>query len=123
MRTVLIIEDEEHIREVAELSLASVAGWDVLQAAGGEDGLAIARDQRPDAILLDVMMPDMDGPTTLAQLQHDPDTADIPVIFLTAKLYEPDRNLADTPARGVIAKPFEPMELARHVADLLGWDL
>ena len=74
-RKILIIDDEDDIREVAALSLESVAGWDVIVASSGAQGLARAAEQRPDAILLDVMMPGMDGPTTFRELRKNPATA------------------------------------------------
>lgn len=121
---VLLIEDEEHIREVAQLSLEAVAGWDVLAADGGIQGVAMATEAQPDAILLDVMMPDMDGPTTLARLRAEPATTSIPVVFLTAKAQASDREeLTGLGAAGVINKPFDPMKLAAEVADVLGWSL
>jgi CheY-like chemotaxis protein len=83
-RRILIVDDEDDIREVAQVSLELVGQFEVLTAASGSAGIETARATQPDAILLDVMMPDMDGPTTLARLQADPATRDIPVVFLTA---------------------------------------
>lgn len=121
---VLLIEDEDHIREVAQLSLEVTASWDIVAAGGGVEGLALASAEQPDAILLDVMMPEMDGPATLAALRSNADTADIPVVFLTAKVQAEDRrHLTSLGALGVVAKPFDPMQLATQVADVLGWDL
>ncbi|HKJ11376.1 MAG TPA: response regulator [Ornithinimicrobium sp.] len=121
---VLLIEDEDHIREIAQLSLESVAGWETRQASGGHEGLALAASEHPDAILLDVMMPDLDGPGTLARLRADPATADIPVVFLTAKTRTSERQeLQELGAAGVIKKPFDPMSLAAQVAEILGWTL
>jgi len=121
---VLLIEDEDHIREVAQLSLESIAGWETLAANGGHEGLAVASQERPDAILLDVMMPDLDGPSTLARLRSDPATADIPVVFLTAKTQAAERQeLRGLGVAGVIKKPFDPMGLPGQVAEILGWRL
>src|SRR5579884_2847440 len=92
MRRILIIDDEDDIREVAKASLEIVGGWEVLTAHSGLAGLAIAAAEALDAILLDVMMPDMDGPTTYQRLQSDPTTRDIPVIFLTAKVQSAERR-------------------------------
>ena len=91
VRRVLVIDDEEDIREVARLSLELVGQYQVLTASSGRDGLDSARSHRPDAILLDVMMPDMDGPAALAELRADPSTRDIPVLFLTAKTQQAER--------------------------------
>src|SRR5690348_18333622 len=84
-RSVLVVDDDDHIREVATLALEVVGGWHVISTSSGGDAARIARRERPDAVLLDVMMPDLDGPSTVARLRADPATADIPVILLTAK--------------------------------------
>ena len=121
-RRVLLIDDEELIREVAEVSLAQVGGWEVLTASSGEEGLGKAVAEQPDAILLDVMMPGLDGPSTLARLQADPATASIPVVFLTAKVRQSEQQRwTDLGAAGVLVKPFDPMLLADQVAEMLGW--
>ena len=121
-RRLLIIEDEGDIREVAQLSLELSAGWTVFTAPDGATGIGIAEAERPDAILLDVMMPDMDGPTTFRRLQQNPATAGIPVVLLTAKVQASDRSRYDSlGVRGVLSKPFDPMTLAGEIAALLGW--
>lgn len=120
---ILIIDDEEDIREVAQVSLEAVGGYEVLTAASGREGLETARVEQPDAILLDWMMPDMDGPATFEELRGDACIRDIPVVMLTAKVQAADRRrLADLGVRAVLPKPFEPMKLAEQVADALGWD-
>lgn len=122
-RRVLIIDDEDDIREVAALSLESVAGWEVLTASSGLQGLARAAEHRPDAILLDVMMPGMDGPTTFRELKKNPATAGIPVLLLTAKVQSTDqRRFADLGVEAVLFKPFDPLTLSRQIASVLGWD-
>src|SRR5260370_10528843 len=88
----LMIDDEEHIREGASLSLEMTEEWSVTTAASGCAGLLLAQSNPPDAILLDVMMPDMDGPTTLRALRSQEETRTIPVIFLTAKVQGVDRR-------------------------------
>jgi len=121
-KRILIVDDEDDIREVAKVSLELVGQFDVLSASSGRDGLEQARTSRPDAILLDVMMPDLDGPGTLAQLQADPLTREIPVVFLTAKTQQAERTrLAQLGAAGVLIKPFDPMKLASDIAATLGW--
>jgi CheY-like chemotaxis protein len=95
-----------------------VAHWDVVTASSGAEGLLRAAEEQPDAILLDVMMPDLDGVATLGRLQADPATCHIPVIFLTAKA-QPD--LGEIGAVSVIPKPFDPMRLSSQVARTLGW--
>jgi CheY-like chemotaxis protein len=121
-KKILIVDDEDDIREVAAMSLEMSAGWQVVGAGSGAEGLAKARAEKPDAILLDVMMPVMDGPATLEKLRADPEIAALPVVFLTAKLQATDRRrLADLGAAGVLAKPFDPMTLADQVKEALGW--
>src|ERR1700750_243521 len=104
-KRVLLIDDEDDIREVAMLTLELTCGWEITVAGSGRDGIALARFHHPDAILLDVMMPDLDGPATLAALQNDAATRDIPVIFLTAKVQSSDRQrFHQLGVRGIIAK-------------------
>src|SRR5438105_11472550 len=91
-RRVLLIEDEDDIREIASLSLQQVGGWEAVCARSGKEGIEMARKSRPDVILLDVMMPDIDGINTLGTLRGDASTAKIPVIFMTAKVQGADRK-------------------------------
>jgi CheY-like chemotaxis protein len=120
---ILIIDDEEDIREVAALSLETVAGWDVMMASSGAQGLARAIEYQPDAILLDVMMPGMDGPSTFRELRKNPATARIPVLLLTAKVQASDqRRFADLGVDAVLFKPFDPMTLSTQIASVLGWN-
>ncbi|MFB8793476.1 MAG: response regulator [Microcoleus sp.] len=122
-KRILVIDDATDIREVAQISLQVVGGWEVLTASSGQEGVAKAIAEQPDAILLDVMMPDQDGPTTFQQLQANSATQHIPVILLTAKALASDRQMfAKLGVVSVIAKPFEPMYLAAQVAQILGWD-
>jgi len=121
-KRILIVDYEDDIREVAQVSLALVGQYDVLTAGCGRDGLARARDEQPDAILLDVIMPEMDGPTTLAELRADPATRDIPVVFLTAKTQQADRaRLAELGPAAILVKPFDPMKLPAEIAAALRW--
>ncbi|MBR8833402.1 MAG: response regulator [Stigonema ocellatum SAG 48.90 = DSM 106950] len=123
-KRILVIDNEEYIREVVQICLETVAGWEVLTAADGHCGLALAQSTQPDAILLDVMMPDMDGPTTFQNLQANVATAYIPVILLTAKVQASDRQrYASMGIKAAIAKPFNPLQLASLVAEALGWSL
>lgn len=119
---ILIIDNEPYIQEVAQICLETVAGWQVSAASSGQEGLVKAATEQPDAILLDVMMPDMDGPTTFQHLQANPTTQQIPVILLTAKVQASDRQRYEAIGmRAVIAKPFEPLQLAAQISQALGW--
>jgi CheY-like chemotaxis protein len=121
-KQVLMIDDEIDIQTVARIGLTMVSGWQVLTASSGEEGIAQAKQHRPDAILLDVMMPDMDGFATLSALKADPDTQAIPIVFLTAKAKAIDRKkFYEIGAQGVINKPFDPTTLASQIAGFLGW--
>ncbi|MDR3726255.1 MAG: response regulator [Terracidiphilus sp.] len=120
---ILIIDDEDDIREVAALSLETVAGWDVTTASSGALGLQRAVEYQPDAILLDVMMPGMDGPSTFRELRKNPATAHIPVLLLTAKVQSTDqRRFADLGVNAVLFKPFDPLTLSTQIAGVLGWN-
>jgi CheY-like chemotaxis protein len=122
MRRILIIDDEDDIREVASLSLEAIAGWQIFTASSGAEGIAIAAAQKPDAILMDVMMPEVDGPTTFGLMQQNPAVAGIPVILLTAKVQGVDqRRFANLGVSAVLFKPFDPLTLSQQVCDALGW--
>lgn len=123
-KCILVIDNEQYIQEVTQICLRTTAGWQVLTASSGREGIAKAAADQPDAILLDVMMPDMDGPTTFQHLQENPATRQIPVILLTAKVQASDRRRYDElGVQGAIAKPFNPLQLAEQVASALGWNL
>ncbi len=123
MRRILIIDDEDDIREVAALSLETVAGWNVLTANSGTAGIHAAVAEKPDAILMDVMMPAMDGPTTFREMQKTPGIAHIPVLLLTAKVQGVDqRRFAGLGVTGVLFKPFDPLTLAEQMSTVLGWN-
>ena len=117
LERILYVEDEPDIQAVAKLALEMVGGYQVMICSGGQEALDRVGGFMPDLILLDVMMPGMDGPTTLQNLRADPTAAVIPVIFLTAKVQpsEVEQYLA-LGALSVIAKPFDPMTLAAQVA-------
>ena len=120
-RRLLLIDDEDDIREVAKLSLELVAHWDVLTACSGAEGIERAIEHQPDAILLDVMMPGMDGAATYAALRSSAATRDIPVVLLTAKIFDRAGDRRGLEGITVISKPFDPMRLATQVAAALGW--
>lgn len=122
-RRVLVVDDDQAIREIAQMSLELMAGWQVEVASNGVEALQICAARRPDAIVLDVMMPTMDGPTTFANLQADAQMRHVPVVLLTAKV-QPDerRRWKQLGVMGVLAKPFDPLRLSEQLAVLLGWD-
>ncbi|WP_066557228.1 response regulator [Croceicoccus bisphenolivorans] len=117
MAKVLYVDDEPDIREIVCLSLELEPSLDVRDCSSGAEALEVACEWQPDLILLDVMMPGMDGPTTLARLRDMAETAAIPVVFITARVQpgESDHFLS-LGAVGVLAKPFDPMTLAEQVA-------
>jgi CheY-like chemotaxis protein len=117
---ILLVDDEADIRDIATLSLESVGGWEVRAVASGHAAVDAVKEERFDAILLDVMMPELDGPSTFAAMRELADIEGVPVIFLTAKVQPADtRMLRGTGAAGIIAKPFDPMQLPEQVADVL----
>jgi two-component system alkaline phosphatase synthesis response regulator PhoP len=119
-RRILLIDDEDDIREVAALTLETMGSYEVFTAANGFDAVRIAAEVGPDVVLLDVMMPEIDGPTTLALIRQTEATRDIPVIFMTAKVQGSDRRrLSELGASGIISKPFDPMTLADEVSSIL----
>jgi CheY-like chemotaxis protein len=121
-KRILVVDNEAYIQEVAQICLETIAGWQVILAGSGLEGLATAEREQPDAILLDVMMPDMDGLATFSKLQSNPTTRSIPVILLTAKVQSADRqSYAALGIKSAIAKPFSPMDLAQQIATTLGW--
>jgi CheY-like chemotaxis protein len=121
----LIVDDDEDIRAIAQMSLERIGGWTVVAASSGQQALdlAAAADGPFDAVLLDVMMPGLDGPSTLVRLREGPIDDNVPVVFLTAKIQPADRErLNALGAAGVIAKPFDPMRLPGELAAIVGFD-
>ena len=117
---ILYVDDEPDIREIAEIALGLDPEFTVSTAGSGDEALALLGDTVPDAALLDVMMPGMDGPTLLSRMREDPRLAKVPVIFVTARAQRSElQNFATLDACGVIAKPFDPMALAGQVRELL----
>ena len=117
---ILYVDDEDDIREIAQISLELEPEFEVRPCSSGSQALEEAVRWQPDLILLDVMMPGMDGPQTLQRLGENEATASIPVVFITARTqtHEVERFLG-MGAVGVIAKPFDPMALAGRVKELL----
>lgn len=116
LNRILYVEDEPDIRLIAQMALEAVGGFTVTVCASGPEALRAAAASRADLLLLDVMMPGMDGPSTLKALRELPATADTPVIFMTAKVQAAE--VAAYKALGaidVIPKPFDPMELSAQI--------
>lgn len=117
---VLVIDDEEDVRFIARRALASVGKMTVIEATNGREGLALAEREQPDFILLDMMMPGMDGAATFRALRDNDATRAIPVVFLTAKAMVSEvERLRKLGAKGVLLKPFDPMALATDVRAIL----
>ncbi|MEG4073262.1 response regulator [Microcoleus sp. Pol14C2] len=122
-KQILIVDDQEHLRELVQLCLEDLAGWNTLVAESGQECLQILETERPNAILLDLSMPGMDGFAVYEILQSDPITRSIPVILLTARVMSSDMaEFAKMGVAGVIRKPFEPTTLPGKVAEILGWN-
>ncbi len=116
LNTILYVEDEPDIRMVAQLALETVGGFTLKVCSSGEEAVLAGPGFKPDLFLLDVMMPGMDGPSTLAALRALPTLKDTPVIFMTAKVQPGEiQQYRDMGALDVIAKPFDPMTLADQV--------
>jgi len=119
LRRILMVEDEPDIQAVARVALEAVGGFSVDMCSSGREALDRVRTCNPDLILMDVMMPGLDGPSTLQQLRADPATSGYPVIFMTAKVQSHEvSRYKDIGGLGVIAKPFDPMTLAASVKSL-----
>ena len=118
----VLIADDERVNLMKLGAVLEKEGFHVLKATNGVEARQIARDARPDLILLDVMMPGMDGPTTFRELRKNPATAKIPVLLLTAKVQGSDqRRFADLGVEAVLFKPFDPLTLSTQIAGVLGW--
>jgi CheY-like chemotaxis protein len=121
---VLVIDDEYAIQIVVQGCLEDLGGWEVTTASSGYEGLEKARKEQPDAIVLNVMMPEMDGITLLQEFQSFSETRSIPVVLLTAKVELADmKRLALSGVVGAIAKPFDPLYLVHQIANFLGWQV
>lgn len=113
---ILIIDDDADIREATQLCLEITGHWDVLKASNGQEGIAIAQSENPDVILLDMMMPGMDGLATLQRLQDNPTTQQIPIIILTAKAQSHEQEfLRQLKVLSVITKPYDPMTISDQI--------
>lgn len=121
-KRILIIDDECAIHTIVQVTLSLQSDWTLLTALTGQTGVAIAKAEQPDAILLDMMMPQQDGMATLKELQGCSKTAGIPVLFLTGGAQAADRRrLYKLGVKGVITKPFDPVTLVSQISGFLAW--
>ena len=121
-KKILLVEDSDTTRLTHRVMIAKRTGYTVITVANGREALKLAESEKPDLVLMDVMMPGMDGPTTFRELRKNPVTAKIPVLFLTAKVQATDRRrFADLGIHAVLVKPFDPLTLATQIASALGW--
>lgn len=119
-KRILIIDDDADIREATQLCLEITGQWEVLKAGNGHEGIAIAESEKPNVILLDMMMPGMDGPTILQRLQENPKTQQIPVIILTAKAQSYEQQYFEQlKVLSVITKPYDPMTISEQIFSAL----
>jgi CheY-like chemotaxis protein len=119
LTSLLYVDDDDDIREIVEMSLGLDGSLKVSSSSGGEQALATMRSERPDLVMLDVMMPGMDGPAILERMRADPELQHIPVIFMTAKTNPQEvAKFRGLSAIGVLAKPFDPMTLGSEVKAL-----
>ena len=130
-KSILIIDDEEDVKAIAQMGLEMAANWEVVTASSGKEGLTLAETKQPDVILLDLMMPDWDGKETLKQLKNNPNTANIPVILMTAKTQSAiamglaegeiasETEIEKLAIVGVITKPFRPLQLPEQIDQIL----
>ena len=118
-RRVLVVDDERSIRMLCRVNLAA-SGIEVFEASDGRQGLELARKERPDLVLLDVMMPELDGWSVARELAADEETRDIPIIFLTARADPADRRLGEQLGGvGYVIKPFDPVTIGDFVEEVL----
>jgi CheY-like chemotaxis protein len=117
--TVLVVDDDPVIQKLLQVNF-EMEGYTVITAGDGEEGLAKAQSEHPDAVVLDVMMPKMDGLEVARRLKADPDTQGIPIILLSAKAQQADIQAGTaTGAEEYLTKPFDPLELLQRVGDLI----
>jgi CheY-like chemotaxis protein len=121
-RRILIIDDEQDLREIVQLSITCFTAWEAECAATGAEGIQKATTEPFDAILLDISMPDIDGFHVFEQLRSQPATQTVPIILLTAKIQPNDRRrFAEMRINGLITKPFTSETIAAQIAEILGW--
>lgn len=117
---VLMVDDDVHIRKIAEISLKGVGKWQVCLASSGKEALEMAQSERPDVILMDVTMPEMDGRETFVQLRKLKEISEVPVIFLTGRILSEElEEYRKLGVAGVIRKPFDPLKLPQEIRQML----
>lgn len=117
---VVLIDDDPDLRKLVQLTLEFTAGFEVMTAADGAQGIEAVRREKPDVAVVDVMMPEMDGYEVCRRLKGDSATSHVPVVFLTARKELNDQRAVEAGAHGVIVKPFEPDRLADQLRELCG---
>ncbi len=118
LKKILYVEDEPDIQVIASMALQA-GGFEVQCSSSGQEALNVIPKYKPDLILLDVMMPGMDGPTTLKKIRENPDTKNIPVIFMTAKVQAKEvEQYKSMGGMDVIPKPFDPMLLSKTIQEI-----
>jgi CheY-like chemotaxis protein len=115
---VVLIDDDPDLRKLVKMTLEFTAGWEVTAAADGAEGIEAVRSTKPDVAVVDLMMPGMDGYEVCRRLKEDPETASVPVIFLTARKELDAVKVKELCAAGVVVKPFEPDQLADELRRL-----
>jgi CheY-like chemotaxis protein len=121
-KVILVVDDEITVREVVQVCLEDLGGWQVLLAPSAQEGLKLAATKQPDAIILDISMPGMDGFAFLDRLKKNPNSQSIPVVLLTAKaLWFSQHQLKELKVAGAISKPFNALTLSETIASLLEW--
>ena len=117
---VVLIDDDPDLRRLVKMTLEFTAGWQVFTAASGSEGINVVREVKPNVAIVDFMMPEMDGYEVCRRLRGDPETAEVPIVFLTARKELGDAQIAAAGAVGVVVKPFDPDRLADQVRELCG---
>lgn len=120
IKSILVVDDEEDVRVLIQVGLEMKAGWTVLNASSGEEAITIATNHQPDVILLDLMMPGIDGKTTLQRLKNNTQTKAIPVILMTAKSKSPvEESLIGLDVAAIFTKPLRPLNLPQQIIEAI----
>ncbi|MDJ0694002.1 response regulator [Mastigocoleus sp. MO_188.B34] len=120
-KSILVVDDEEDVRALIQLGLEMNGGWNVINATSGAEAIDVAASQQPDVILLDLMMPDLDGKATLQKLKSSPKTENIPVIMMTAKSkYSVEESFAGLDVAAIFTKPLRLLNLSQQIIDAIG---